>query len=446
MTAAEWDSLCDGCGRCCLQKIKADDTLKIYSLDVACKILDTATGHCKDYPNRLNLPVICNLHTAENIFDLELPSTCAYRMVHEARDLEWWHPLVSGRAASVREAGISVAGRAIPDTKAGFMEFHTVDWPAQPFQHERHLRWRTAMFGGISACVPTFFDASGQIDRDLMADHCFWLLSNGCHSLAILDKTGEAATLTLRERSVLLEGLVERGVPPSKILLGIGTAGFADVVRVAEHAGELGIRGVLVSVAASGKMMPRDVIPDATRDLILRLPAALSVYLSFSVGHRAIDACLTAFEAFMQQVPERLTGIRDETAGCKLGLAALDRFSGSRFEVYTTDETMLGDLVNAGGSGLISPGANLLGRPCRQVIDPSWPAPGQDIHRAVETVSKALRSRPMVPALKALLARHLGRPGCDRVRLPLRPLRQAERIDLFRAFDAAGVKLRPPHL
>jgi 4-hydroxy-tetrahydrodipicolinate synthase len=299
------------------------------------------------------------------------------------------------------------------------------------------------MFGGINASVPTCFDAGKGIDLDLMAAHCLWLFSTGCHGLLVLDKTGEVASLTTNERIAVLQGLAARGVPASKLIAGIGPASPVDSARIAACANELGIRGVLVTAIASGKIMPQDVIPDALRTIILSCPASLHVYVSFNVSHHAIPTCLTAVEAFNAETGGRLTGIRDETSGSKFGLAAIDRFCGARCEVYGSDETVLGDLIAAGGSGLMSGGANLLGRHCRQVLDAPQPHIAAILARTIEAVSRMLRSSPMVPSLKTLLVRHTGQANWGRMRLPLRSLTPAEREAVFRLVDSSGLKLRP---
>ena len=112
MSAAEWDSLCDGCGKCCLSKLEDEDTGEIYFTSVGCRLFDAQTCRCKDYGNRLSIVSDCVRLTPENVRTIAwLPTTCAYRLVAEGRDLYWWHPLVSGSAATVHQAGISMRGR-----------------------------------------------------------------------------------------------------------------------------------------------------------------------------------------------------------------------------------------------------------------------------------------------------------------------------------------------
>ena len=453
MTESEWEAVCDGCGRCCLVKVSADDSKEVYNLDVGCELLDPPTGACSDYPNRLSRNVGCWKMTPAHIPEMDwMPPSCGYRRIFLGQDLEWWHPLVSGDPKTVRSAGVSAAGRFIRPLHAGPLEHHTIDWPSSQVTGDPRAKWETAMFGGVNASVPTPFGRDTRVDLDLMAAHCLWALANGCHGLAILDKAGEVASLGVDERIAIIEGLVSRGVPASKLLAGIGPASVADGARIAARADELGIRGVMLTVSAPAKamsrqaaahrFMPHHVLSGPIQDLMRRISANLHLYLSLSVDPAATAACLVALEAFMAQAPGRLIGVRDETIGCAFGCATLERFQGSRFEVYITDATALMKLVELGGPGLISPHANLLGKLCAEVMGAAKPQHMPGTCHAIAAGCRAIRSHPTVPAIKALLARHTGRSDWDRVRLPLRPPGAAERAALFTAFDAIGIKLR----
>ncbi|MBK3745689.1 YcgN family cysteine cluster protein [Paraburkholderia aspalathi] len=112
MNAKEWESLCDGCGQCCMHKLQDDDTNEIYWTSVACTLLDAGSCQCSDYPERRKTVPDCVFLTPEIIHTVPwLPKTCAYRLVAEGQDLYWWHPLVSGSVETVHEAGISVRGK-----------------------------------------------------------------------------------------------------------------------------------------------------------------------------------------------------------------------------------------------------------------------------------------------------------------------------------------------
>ena len=131
MSKLEWESLCDGCGRCCLNKLENEDTLEIYHTNVACRLLNMETCKCSSYEDRKRFVPECQILTARNLKNYPwLPSTCAYRMLSEGNDLAWWHPLVSGDPNTVNEAEISVRGRIVSERDTNNLENHIVSWPA----------------------------------------------------------------------------------------------------------------------------------------------------------------------------------------------------------------------------------------------------------------------------------------------------------------------------
>ena len=131
MTPKEWESLCDGCGRCCLNKLEDEDTLEIFFTNVACQLLDGERCRCRQYKRRFSVVPDCLSLTPANVFEnTALPKSCAYRRLSEGKSLADWHPLISGDPNSVHTAGISVRGRSfseafIPEDQ---FEAHIVNW------------------------------------------------------------------------------------------------------------------------------------------------------------------------------------------------------------------------------------------------------------------------------------------------------------------------------
>ena len=112
MTADEWESLCDGCGKCCLSKLIEEDTEEILYTSVACRLFDADRCSCRDYANRSELVPDCIRLTPENVPTITwLPQTCAYRLIAEGRPLYDWHPLLSGDPQSVHRAQVSIRDR-----------------------------------------------------------------------------------------------------------------------------------------------------------------------------------------------------------------------------------------------------------------------------------------------------------------------------------------------
>ena len=117
MDAKEWESLCDGCGRCCLHKLEDADDGQVYYTRVACELLDIAQCRCRDYTNRTQqVPDCVKLSVDQQAYFNWLPESCAYRLLSENKPLPTWHPLLTGRAESVTEAGMSVSDIAIKET------------------------------------------------------------------------------------------------------------------------------------------------------------------------------------------------------------------------------------------------------------------------------------------------------------------------------------------
>ena len=131
MTPSEWESLCDGCGRCCVIKLEDEETGDLHYTDVACRLFDDRTCRCGNYALRARLVKGCVVITPKTLPEIAhwMPPTCAYRLLHEGKPLYYWHPLVSGDPESVHAAGISLRGKVVAeyDVDEDDLEDHIVD-------------------------------------------------------------------------------------------------------------------------------------------------------------------------------------------------------------------------------------------------------------------------------------------------------------------------------
>lgn len=135
MSEEEWESLCDGCGLCCLKKLEDEDSGEVFLTDIACRLFDTEACRCMDYPNRAREVADCLVLSAGNREPYRwLPPSCAYRLLHEGEALPGWHPLITGRAESVVEAGISARGSVVSETVTD--DWHTLR-PLPPLKGTR---------------------------------------------------------------------------------------------------------------------------------------------------------------------------------------------------------------------------------------------------------------------------------------------------------------------
>ncbi|MFC5372842.1 YcgN family cysteine cluster protein [Brevundimonas faecalis] len=133
MTPAEWESLCDGCGLCCLVRFEDEDTGEVIPTKVHCKLFDSGTCACTDYVHRQKHVPDCIRLTPGKIGQLGwLPLSCGYRRVHEGRGLAWWHPLVSGDPETVHTAGVSIRGQTISEEtlehEEDALDFIAAEW------------------------------------------------------------------------------------------------------------------------------------------------------------------------------------------------------------------------------------------------------------------------------------------------------------------------------
>ena len=131
MTTAGWESLCDGCGRCCLNKLEDWDTGEIHFTNIACTLFDGDSCRCRDYEKRFETVPDCVKLEPEQVSSYHwLPPTCAYRRLDEGKPLPDWHPLITGSPKSVHDAGISVRRRTIPEDGLSVEDYedHLVDW------------------------------------------------------------------------------------------------------------------------------------------------------------------------------------------------------------------------------------------------------------------------------------------------------------------------------
>lgn len=130
MTSTEWESLCDGCGKCCLEKLQDSDTGEILYTNIACRLLNIDCARCSDYSNRQKLVDDCIKLTPKKVRTIKwLPATCSYRLVLEKKDLPDWHHLVCGDRDMVHKKNMSVKNRAVPSVLAEEdYSKHIIDW------------------------------------------------------------------------------------------------------------------------------------------------------------------------------------------------------------------------------------------------------------------------------------------------------------------------------
>ncbi len=300
---------------------------------------------------------------------------------------------------------------------------------------------KNARFGGVNAAVLTAMNADLSIDLDRMAAHCRWLLAHGCNGLAVLGTTGEANSLGIQERIGLLEGLIARGIPAAKMLPGTGTTAITDTVLLTKTAEQLGCRGALLLPPFYYKNPSDDGLLAYFNEVAQRVGGAISLYLYNFPQQSAIPFSVEFIARLLKANPGKYVGIKDSSGNYENGLAYVENFAKDGFEVYAGDDTLLKPLLEKGSAGCITAASNVNCAIGAQVYAGWNTAAGAAAHEVLAATRKAVISVPLIPGLKALVARNTGDARWNNIRPPHLPLTAAQQVALFSAFDACGLAL-----
>jgi 4-hydroxy-tetrahydrodipicolinate synthase len=300
---------------------------------------------------------------------------------------------------------------------------------------------KDALFGGVNAAVLTAMNADLSVDLDRMAAHCRWLLANGCNGLGVLGTTGEANSLGISERIAVLEGLVERGIPASKMMPGTGTTAITDTVLLTRRAEELGCRGALLLPPFYYKAPSDDGLLAYFNEVIQRVGGSIRLYLYNFPQQSAIPFGVDFIGRLLKANPGKVKGIKDSSGSYDNGLAYCENFALDGFEVYAGDDTLLKPLLEKGAAGCITAASNV-NCATGAAVYAGWNTPaGAAAHEVLSATRKAVISVPLISGLKALVARNTGDPRWETIRPPHLKLTAAQRTSLFSAFDACGLTL-----
>ena len=290
-------------------------------------------------------------------------------------------------------------------------------------------------FAGVLPPVVTPFDENLAPDRDVFAAHCRWLLDRGADGLAIFGTTSEANSLSADERMALLDFLIEDGIDATALMPGTGCCALPDTVRLTRHALDAGCGGVLMLPPFYYKGVSDDGVFASIAEPIERIgDARLRVYLYHIPPMAGVGFSLDVVERLIEACPGAVVGLKDSSGDWSNTEALIRAFPG--FAVFSGSEVFLLANLRAGGAGCITATGNVNLANIRQLYT-RWRAPEADALQAeITALRETVQARPMIPALKAILAAHRGSPGWARVRPPLVALDAAEAAALVAALRA----------
>ena len=298
-----------------------------------------------------------------------------------------------------------------------------------------------ALYGGVNVAVLTAMRPDLTVDLDVMAAHSRWLLEQGANGLGVLGTTGEANSLGISERLHLMEGLVERGLPADKMLPGVGVPAISDTVAMARRAAELGCRGCLVLPPFFYKNPSEDGLFAYYSEIIQRVGGALALYFYHFPAQSAVPITLSLIERLLRAHPGAMRGIKDSTGDWSNTKSYIDHFAADGFEVYCGDDGHLLQNLQAGGAGSISAASNVSAAINARVYANWENREAASAQQTLTAMRAAITAAPLIPGLKALVARHTGEADWETIRPPHVKLNSEQKAKLFSNFDACGVEL-----
>jgi 4-hydroxy-tetrahydrodipicolinate synthase len=300
---------------------------------------------------------------------------------------------------------------------------------------------KDALFGGVNAAVLTAMNDDLAVDPERTAAHGKWLLANGCDGLAVLGTTGEANSLGIAERLSLLEGLVERGIPPGVMLPGTGTPALTDTVLLTRRAEEVGCRGALLLPPFYYKNPTDDGLFAYFSEVIQRVGGDIRIYLYHFPAQSAVPFGLALVGRLLRAYPGKIKGIKDSSGDFANTRGYVEHYARDGFEVYCGDDGALQSLLRAGGAGCITAASNV-GCAVSAEVMRQWDSErGTAAQATLAAIRKACNSVALIPGLKSLVARNTGDRRWRNIRPPHLTLDAEAEAKVFAAFDACGLRL-----
>ncbi len=295
---------------------------------------------------------------------------------------------------------------------------------------------------GVWAPAITPFRRDLSPDPERYARHAQWLLANGCSGLAAFGTNSEANSLSAEERMSLLEFLVAHGVPGDSLMPGTGACAFPDTVRLTAHAVALGCAGVLMLPPFYYKGVSDEGLFRSFSEVIERVgDARLRVYLYHIPPVAQVSISIPLIERLLKRYPQTVAGLKDSSGDWNNTKSMLDAFAGTGFDVFAGSEAFLLANMRHGGVGCISATANVNPAAIHRVFE-SWRAPDADaMQEAISATRAVVQKYPVIPALKAIVARAFADEEWATVRPPLVELTAAQRESLAADLDAHGFTL-----
>jgi 4-hydroxy-tetrahydrodipicolinate synthase len=301
----------------------------------------------------------------------------------------------------------------------------------------------TKRLKGVLSPVVTPFTRELAPDAKRFVRHCKWLLEHGCSGLAVFGTNSEANSLSAEERMLLLEELVQSGVPADKLMPGTGCCALTDSVRLTAHAVKIGCAGVLMLPPFYYKGVPDEGLFRNFSEVIERVAdERLQLYLYHIPPVAQVPITLALIERLLKRYPKIVAGIKDSSGDWNNTQAVLNAFGKQNFDVFAGSEVFLLRNMRAGGVGCITAGANVNPHGIDKAYR-GWQTPeAEALQAAIDAVRQILQSQvSMIPALKATIAHYAADQEWRTVRPPLVELTADQQGVMIKALQAVGFEM-----
>ena len=296
------------------------------------------------------------------------------------------------------------------------------------------------LFSGVLTPVVTPFDAALNPDATKLTEQCQWLLSQGV-GLAVFGTNSEANSMSVAEKAALLDALIDDGIPGERLMPGTGCCALSDSVALTRHAVELGCAGVLMLPPFYYKGVSDDGLYRNYAEVIERVAdERLRIYLYHIPPIAQVGLSVDLIERLVKDYPGTIAGIKDSSGDWTNTAAMLER-QWDDFRVFVGSETFLLANMRNGGAGCISATANVNPAAIARLYDHWQNDDADEQQEALDAIRAIVQAFPMIPALKAIVARFTEDDSWAATRPPLQSLSAKQRESLYRQLDAAGFSM-----
>jgi len=295
---------------------------------------------------------------------------------------------------------------------------------------------------GVLAPVLTPFHRNLDADVDAFIAHCRWLIDQRAN-LAIFGTNSEAASLAVDERIALTDAILAAGVPASRLMPGTGACSIRDAVTLTRHAVRNGAAGVLMLPPFYFKGVSDDGLFAWYSDVIEEVgDERLAVYLYHIPQMTQVPITLALIERLLKRYPRVIAGAKDSSGDWSNSKAMIDAFATGGFDVFPASESLLSKALAIGGAGCISATVNVNPAGIRAVYDGWNTAQGTELQSRADAIRTIFQARPMIPAMKCVVAEFSGSADWRVVRPPLLALDDASAATLLNQLRAVGFDMR----